>query len=324
MNILPTITKFRELVNNNIRSFKNLNRIERMCLTLVSIDNNLNYSYETVNKYKDINIITLKTCKNEIIFDQRELNLFTQISGQTNLMLNYLDEDSLLASFQNQLDSFKHLLSFISTSDIKRLNIVVTELICEYISELPKYKEFILEDIKEISTEKYAIFRQLCNKSNEGQQFTSIDLTSANFLMMKNYGVFEEDSWKSFIEKFIKCPLFSDNKYIRVKIIGKLTNKWSVYVNHEMIKLRELCLEQNPTIEILGIENDEILIKGFVDLNLPEYAKLTRYTLKYFELDKKTLCYVKMYEDGNKKIKHYIGNRHDILKFVDSLKKIEI
>jgi hypothetical protein len=64
-------------------------------------------------------------------------------------------------------------------------------------------------------------------------------------------------------------------------------------------------------------------LKGYVNLNLPEYAKVSRYTLKYFDIsannDNKTTCYVKFYDDGDKKMKHFTGNKQTILKFVSTL-----
>lgn len=322
--ILAELNKFRELVRTSTTRFENLNRIERMALTLVAFDAELHYACATLDgKNKDINIIELIKKEDTIEFGQRELELFMKISGQNNLVLETLEEDAELASFSEQLTNFKKGLTFATYEGIDRVNNIVISLVCEHVKELPKYKSFLLEPelLGDISkTNKCPIAKELLKQENSNGKYTSLDLKSANYYVMHRYGIFEEPVWNEFIQKFIRSSLFSSNKFIRVLIIGKLTHKWSEYVYVEMQKIREMCFQQYPEADYVGTENDEILFRGFVDFVLPDHIRISKFTIKHFEIPdastkkKKALCFIK-FENGEKKIKHWTGNRHNILKF---------
>lgn len=133
----------------------------------------------------------------------------------------------------------------------------VKEKIISYITNHPQYESFSNMTFEKSSYSK----KELYSVENHLKTFVSIDLSKANFTIMKHYcpDMFEGKSWERVVEGFGGSSYLQNSKYMRQVIFGACNPKKQIQAQTELMSKLASYLEAHG-VEIYSVVTDEIIV----------------------------------------------------------------
>jgi hypothetical protein len=176
----------------------------------------------------------------------------------------YIEQMSKTEKFKD----IKHLIELFEEADCKiedfyRYKIEKSNEIINFIKSTNVYTELCYgDDLIDLPTNKLFSYE-------EGVNYVSVDLRSANWASLKKYDQLNElgTSYREFLEKFGLSEVFVHSKYLRQFIFGNVNPKKQQKVQRNLIQ--EVVREFQDQFEVECVRNDEVIFRfdKFSDLN---------------------------------------------------------
>jgi len=176
----------------------------------------------------------------------------------------YIEQMSKTEKFKD----IKHLIELFEEADCKiedfyRYKIEKSNEIINFIKSTNVYTELCYgDDLIDLPTNKLFSYE-------EGVNYVSVDLRSANWASLKKYDQLNElgSSYREFLEKFGLSEVFVHSKYLRQFIFGNVNPKKQQKVQRNLIQ--EVVREFQDQFEVECVRNDEVIFRfdKFSDLN---------------------------------------------------------
>jgi hypothetical protein len=104
------------------------------------------------------------------------------------------------------------------------------------LEESDEYKDFNSRSLDEYTLHnKNFQERNIYTQETDGKTFLSIDLKKANFQALKYVGVIKDDTYEDFIKRMGGSDYFTNSKYLRQVIFGKLNPKKQMKVEKYLL-----------------------------------------------------------------------------------------
>uniref|UniRef100_A0A6G6AD81 Uncharacterized protein n=1 Tax=Borely moumouvirus TaxID=2712067 RepID=A0A6G6AD81_9VIRU len=209
--------------------------------------------------------------------------------------------------------------------DWKNLDVQHNNILDKYIHLLPGSKKF----------------NNIYHEENNDKYFISIDMSKANFQILKLMNLIDADSWELYVKKFTEHPYFGKLKKLRLLSLSfpdLFPNKQAIYWKNLILQVLDELLLSNifAEKEFVCYNGDEIIFKisreemfekksSCVNLVLDKFANMI-FSIKIFQLKKINL-------ESNQKRSYYVKIDQesgeidwkcvDLDKFIDIVKKFK-
>lgn len=202
-----------------------------------------------------------------------------------DLLEYYIDLYDSVFDSKYKLEIFKDMIKdFESEEDFYNYRNGIVHQVLEFIENQKSYKEFNQRDLKleyPITGKNSSIRNStIYSINNIGKYFLSIDLKSANFVVLKSIDknlVKGKDTWEEFMSEFTDYEYLKKSKHLRQSLLGKLNSK-------RIMKYARYLLEAEiikPLIDnkiffpeqIVSYNFDEFIFEIEENSNIDKYIK---------------------------------------------------
>ena len=191
----------------------------------------------------------------------------------------------------SKTEKFKDIRSLISlfeevdgkVDDIYDFKIKKSQEVINFIKTTDAYTDLCYDNnLLDLPTNKSFTYE-------EGVNYLSIDLRSANWVSLKKYDQQNQlgDSYAEFLSKFGLPEVFVRSKYLRQFIFGNVNPKKQQKVQRNLIQ--EVVREYGSQLNIECVKNDEAIFsfKNFDDVkSIMESIDKSKYTAKIFTIQR--------------------------------------
>lgn len=237
-----------------------------------------------------------------------------------DLLPYYIDLYDSVFNTRYKLEIFKEMIKdFESEEDFYNYRNGVVHEVLEFIENQDSYKEFNQRELGldySITTGRDKTIRNssIYSLSNVGKYFLSIDLKSANFVVLKSIDknlVKGKDTWEEFMSEFTEYEYLKKSKHLRQSLLGKLNSKrimkYAKYLleskvikpllDRKQIKLEQI-VSHNYDEFIIELEEQSNIDKILKDNEIIDSSDLNIRKFKLLQISNKYLYFVKVEDSG--------------------------
>ena len=235
---------------------------------------------------------TLNPCTPE------ELEIRENFKRDYKLSCPVLDDNDIFAkslvvgNLQNEWPEYLEMSK--RHEDINEYRKTVRNKITSFISAVKGFENAPLQEYKYPDIKAP---RSYLNDENVGKRLLSIDLVKGNYQSLKYLGtqyVLDTDSYEDLIKRFTNEKCLISSKFFRQMVFGLLRPDLQASVQRNMLgSLIETVKKSFPKFELVGLSNDEAVLRIENDSQLDEVAKVLQasntnvlYRLTLFRIEK--------------------------------------
>lgn len=236
-----------------------------------------------------------------------------------DLLPYYIDLYDSVFNTRYKLEIFKKMIKdFESEEDFYNYRNGVVHKVLEFIENQESYKEF---NQKELGLEYPITGRDksirnssIYSLSNVGKYFLSIDLKSANFVVLKSIDknlVKGRDTWEEFVSEFTGYEYLKKSKHLRQSLLGKLNSKRIMkcakylleskvikpLLDRKQIKVEQI-VSHNYDEFIFELEEQSNIDKILQDTEIIDFSDLNIRKFKLVQISDKFKYFIKVEDSG--------------------------